>query len=211
MEQLTYSTKSHSSDCQFPFSFFSAPQLFNIVLVHNPILVCRFSHKDQSRISHCSSAWIAWFPVLFYSTLYVGDLYKRSLSTATTDEQQNLIDAEATRLGSRALFYSALVALTCNFILPAFVAAGHPPQTHVIGERLSWWRRVCHVPRGMQIHLVTMWAVSHLVFAGCMFATLYVPSSCPLFIVHWIFLFYSFTHCYGIFMGCPSMGTIFLG
>ena len=149
--------------------------------MHNPILVCRFSHKDQSRILHCSSAWIAWFPVLFYSTLYVGDLYKRSLSAATTDQQQNLIDAEATRLGSRALFYSALVALTCNFILPAFVAAGHPSQTHVIGESLSWWRRVCHVPRGMQIHLVTMWAVSHLVFAGCMFATLYVPPSCPLF------------------------------
>ena len=31
-----------------------------------------------------------------YSTLYIGDLYKRSLPPATTDKQQTLIDAEAT-------------------------------------------------------------------------------------------------------------------
>ena len=93
------------------------------------------------------------------------------MPAATTEEQQALIDTEATRLGTRALFYSAILSLTVNFILPAFVAeaAGRPPQKH----DLSWWKRVYRIPRGMQLHLVTIWAVSHLVFAGCMFATLY--------------------------------------
>lgn len=120
-------------------------------------------------------AWIAWFPIIFYSTLYVGDLYKRSLPPAATDKQQTLIDAEATRLGSRALFYFALLALAINLILPAFVAeaAGHPSP---VGERSSWRERVCRVPRGMQVHLVTIWAMSHLVFAGCMFATFFTHS-----------------------------------
>ena len=117
---------------------------------------------------------MAWFPLFFYSTIYVGDLYKRSLPAATTDEQQARIDAEATRLGSRALFYASLLALTVSLILPAFVkeATGHPSQN----PSSSRWQRVCRVPKGMQARLVTMWAASQLIFAGCMFATLCVTS-----------------------------------
>jgi solute carrier family 45 protein 1/2/4 len=112
--------------------------------------------------------------MLFYSTIYVGDLYKRSLPAATTDEQQSIIDDEATRLGSRALFYSALLSLIMSLVLPVFVAkaAGHPSTN----KHSSWWNRMCRVPRGVQVHLVTMWATSQLVFAGCMFATLCVTS-----------------------------------
>jgi solute carrier family 45 protein 1/2/4 len=112
--------------------------------------------------------------MLFYSTIYVGDLYKRSLSPATTDQEQTVINDEATRLGSRALFYAALVSLVSSLVLPVFVAEGarDPSQN----QRSSWWNRVCRVPRGMQVHLVTMWATSQLVFAGCMFATLCVTS-----------------------------------
>ena len=136
------------------------------------------SISHSVRILRYSSAWIAWFPVLFYSTLYVGDLYKRSKPPAATDADQTLIDDEATRLGSRALFYSALLSLFFSVVLPAFVAeaAGHPPQN----PSPSWWQRICRVPKGMQVHLVTMWAASHLVFAGCMFATLCVTSSLQL-------------------------------
>ena len=135
----------------------------------------RVSIAYSVRTSRYSSAWIAWFPVLFYSTLYVGDLYKRSIPAALTDEQQTLIDDEATRLGSRALFYSALLSLIVSVVLPSFIAeaAGQAPQN----ESSSWWQRVCRVPRELQVHLVTMWAASHLVFAGCMFATLCVTSS----------------------------------
>ena len=112
--------------------------------------------------------------MLFYSTIYVGDLYKRSLPPATTDEQQTIIDEEATRLGSRALFYAALFSLIASLVLPVFVAEAtvHPSQN----QQSSRWNRVCRLPRGMQIHLVTLWATSQLVFAGCMFATLCVTS-----------------------------------
>ena len=126
------------------------------------------------RILRSSSSSIAWFPMMFYTTIYVGDLYKRSLPATTTDEQQAIIDEEATRLGSRALFYAALLSLISSLILPVFVAeaAGHQSEN----QRSSWWNRFCRVPRGMQVRLVTMWATSQLVFAGCMFATLCVTS-----------------------------------
>ena len=131
--------------------------------------------------------------MFFYSTIYVGDLYKRSVPPATTDEQQIRIDAEATRLGSRALFFSALLAITVSLIIPAFVteAAGHSSQS----QNSPWWRRFCRVPKGMQVHLVTMWAVSQLVFAGCMFATLCVISSLLFACIVLIgCLLYSLTH-----------------
>ena len=131
-----------------------------------------------------SSSSIAWFPMLFYSTIYVGDLYKRSLpAAATTGQQQATIDEEATRLGSRALFYAALLSLISSLILPIFVtkSTGHPSQK----KRSSWWNRVssCHLPRGMQVQLITMWATSQLVFAGCMFATLCVTSMLQIYCI----------------------------
>jgi solute carrier family 45 protein 1/2/4 len=136
------------------------------------------------------SSSLATFPLFFYSTIYIGDLYKRSLPAATTDEQRALIDAAATRLGSRALFFASLLSLTVSLVLPAFVteAGGHPSQN----QSPKWWRRICRVPRAMQVDLITMWAAGQLVFAGCMFATLCVTSWLH-FCLTECFL-YSFTH-----------------
>jgi hypothetical protein len=116
------------------------------------VLLASFAQSVRILPYSSSCQWIAWFPVLFYSTLYVSD--KRSIPAATTDEEQTVIDDEATRLGSRALFYSSLLSLIVSVVLPAFVAetAGHPPQN----QSSSWWQRACRVPRGMQAHLVTM-------------------------------------------------------
>ncbi|KAJ3515315.1 hypothetical protein NLJ89_g1827 [Agrocybe chaxingu] len=120
-------------------------------------------------------AWIAWFPVLFYTSIYVGDLYKRSQPHPGSDEAAAALDAEATRLGSRALFYSALVSLFANLVMPAFVteAAGGGRGRN---SGATWWDRVCRIPRQMQMHLATVWAASHFVFASCMFATFFTQS-----------------------------------
>ena len=158
--------------------------------------------------------------MLFYTTIYVGDLYKRSLplEAATTEQQQTVIDDEATRLGSRALFFAALLTLITSLVLPVFVAeaAEHPTQNSSESSR----SRVCRLPRGMQVNLVTMWATSQLVFAGCMFATLCVTS---MFRLHWIVYYmpplqfhsqrmgvYSHHHYYGIFVCYRFMGSILL-
>ena len=168
--------------------------------------------------------------MLFYSTIYVGDLYKRSLpAAATTDQQQATIDEEATRLGSRALFYAALLSLISSLILPIFVTEdpGHPSQK----KRSSWWNRIssCHPPRGMQVQLITMWATSQLVFAGCMFATLCVTTFLCILCINYISIKFTIRclpflqfhsqrmgvhfhhHCYGIFICYRFMGSILLG
>lgn len=145
--------------------------------VHDSVFVCTPTHLENNKAHPHSSAWIAWFPVLFYSTLYIGDFHKRASPSPTDDEARSALDAEATRLGSRALFFSALLSLFVNLALPLFVteaASAGTPLTRLGRQQKSWWARITHVPRGMQLHLSTLWAVSHLVFCMCMMATLCV-------------------------------------
>lgn len=157
-------------------------------------IVCIFNHPRVATIDHCPvyhtvfvrfffplanilptviSAWIAWFPCLFYSTIYIGDLYKLGSPVASTEEEQVLLDAEATRLGSRALFFASVLSLFVNVILPAFVTESSTQSTPtVLRNEESWWDRISRMPKWLQIDLATLWSISHFVFAACMFATL---------------------------------------
>ncbi|VDC04314.1 unnamed protein product [Peniophora sp. CBMAI 1063] len=113
-------------------------------------------------------AWLGWFPVLFYTSLYVGDFYRRSTpaSSALTPE---FVEAEANRLGSRAMTISAILTLLTNFAAPILVSKRRTGQEALMtaGPK-PWYRR--------RMHMATIWALSHIVFAACMFATLFVSS-----------------------------------
>ncbi|KIJ62081.1 hypothetical protein HYDPIDRAFT_189174 [Hydnomerulius pinastri MD-312] len=114
-------------------------------------------------------AWLAWFPVLFYTTVYIGDLHKASSPIPQDDDAAIALDAESTRLGTRALFYSALVSLAANIIMPSFVRQKESHASSPLQPKKTWLERV-------RIHLASLWAVSHFVFAFCMAAT-FVTSS----------------------------------
>lgn len=111
------------------------------------------------------SVWMAWFPILFYTTLYLSDLYKRSLPPSAFEGNIEDIEAEGTRLGSRAQLLTALLALATNFLAPRFVrnSASSSGPMHMEPPK-RWWER--------KVDLATLWAGSHLVFAFCMFGTL---------------------------------------
>ncbi|KAJ3812298.1 major facilitator superfamily domain-containing protein [Lentinula aff. lateritia] len=125
-------------------------------------------------------AWISWFPVLFYSTLYIGDLYKRTFfATAIlvpppeiSEDSLAALDTEATRIGSRALFYSSLLALFMNIVLPFFTTEASSSSRRRKEERLN----NTGFPKVLKIHLVSLWAVSLGVLASCMIATFFTSS-----------------------------------
>ncbi|KAF7342251.1 MFS general substrate transporter [Mycena venus] len=229
-------------------------------------------------------AWLGWFPVLFYTTMYITDVYlqegsafsssspspssllagnvtngttdyppavrllARTLSAsrflprnATTLPSPSLSslannssspldavpDADApTRLGARAQLISALLALAANALLPFVIpdAASSPADkrdrrrglrnSQIMGRvdlesvglspidgggslangngvamghsldvvgggtgkgKEAWWRRM-RVPDAMRVPLSTLWAASHLVFAGCMVGSFFTRS-----------------------------------
>ena len=116
------------------------------------------------------SAWIGWFPVLFYTTVYIGDIYKSGLPDSVDPDSQE-VDDEATRLGTRALFLSACVSLFCNSALPFFVSQNAKRRTirDLFEEEGGTLKRIT---RKFQISLPMLWALSHALFTICMFSTL---------------------------------------
>ena len=104
--------------------------------------------------------------------MYIGELHKRASPLPTTKEDELALDDEATRLGSRALFYQALVALIANFALPYFVTEN---QNDLRGNRVTY-RRNSRLKKLWQwrprIHLADMWAFSLLLFACSLGGTL---------------------------------------
>ncbi|KAJ8595741.1 MFS general substrate transporter [Rhizopogon salebrosus TDB-379] len=115
-------------------------------------------------------AWLAWFPVLFYTTVYIGELHKQVSPPARDDSSAAALEEEATRLGARALFYSALVSLTANIVMPLFIVQANEIATlSSLQPKNMWLERV-------RVHLATLWAFSHLIFALCMAGTFVVSS-----------------------------------
>ncbi|KAJ7179784.1 major facilitator superfamily domain-containing protein [Mycena filopes] len=106
-------------------------------------------------------AWLGWFPVLLYSTTYISDLYARSVQPASMPDTPTEVADEGTRLGSRALFFSAVLALLTNLVLPAFTSSTSLTTVKTF------------VPK---VPLPTIWAFSHLLFGTCMLATFAVSS-----------------------------------
>jgi hypothetical protein len=130
-------------------------------------------HYDIYRRSVQARVAASCVGVSVYSDAYT------SRSRSRQDEAAQLLDAAATRLGTQALFFQALVSLSTNFLAPMFVlgAAARParPERGVAGgfwevKRASALERL----RPPKMHLATLWALSHGLFALCMEATLCV-------------------------------------
>lgn len=167
----------------------------NTILVSSPtvrtITESRPNRSPSPFPPRPKSAWIGWFPLLFYTSVYIGEIHIRSSSPSLSTKQLQLLEAEATRLGTRALLYHSVLALLANFVLPYFV-------TESAG-------RVGNTQKGMgriQVHLASLWAASHFIFALCMVATMSV-SLAPSFYA-FFFLNVELTSC--ILVGCVFIG-----
>lgn len=149
--------------------FYFHPLFAVLYLVHDSILVSLTLYLCTLHTLKYASAWIGWFPVLFYATVYVGELHKRAspIPDPADTTAVRALEAEATRLGSRALLYSSLLSLGANIVLPLFVSEARqrkPALSPLVANR-AWFER-------FQVHLGSLWTVSHLIFALCMGATL---------------------------------------
>lgn len=115
----------------------------------------RSGHTLRIISSFCSSS-LAQFPSLFFTSVYVGDLYK----AANHHSQSSALDEEAARAGSRVLFSGAVVGFTCSIVLPWIL------------KRAGSWRTNTGTTTGIHAHaslaLLDLWAVGHAVLAGVM-------------------------------------------
>ncbi|KAG8713879.1 hypothetical protein FRC11_010655 [Ceratobasidium sp. 423] len=109
-----------------------------------------------------SSSWIAWFPVLFYSSTWIGDIYKAAAIENGRAEDDPTLHDEATRIGSLALLYSSILSLAISVFAPFFIRPNRGTGNDT--------------PKGpmdkFKISLGGLWSLSQAIFAFSMMATL---------------------------------------
>jgi solute carrier family 45 protein 1/2/4 len=131
-------------------------------------------------------SWIGWFPVLFYTTLWVSGIYKQNLASSSGVDPLDT-EEEGTRAGNRALLYSSIIAMLGFIILPVMISStdSHPNVRTVSSVSLSAGhsKQENSNPYAIQnekrkkgwyqvsMHVATLWCISNAVFAVAMFAT----------------------------------------
>ncbi|KZO99261.1 hypothetical protein CALVIDRAFT_477540 [Calocera viscosa TUFC12733] len=122
--------------------------------------------------------WIAWFPILFYSSEWVGEIYTRSQVVEGRSATDPAVVSEAMRVGSEALFWQSAVVLTATVLLPILVAFAEEALARrgSASNRSKWsdsW-----IPSAVLrvFSLPYLWAVCHLLFAIMMFLTYIIDS-----------------------------------
>ena len=145
---------------------------------------------DFGRVLRCFIACIAMFP-LSYGTIYLSDLYKRSVPAATREEQETLIDAID-------ISYPFLFLCTRTY-------CWHHLTNFRSGScRTSKFILVCRVPRGMVTIQVT-WYMQDVCLPPCVTSLHWLPCIECRTAVH------SHHHYYRVFIGYIFVGSILPG
>lgn len=133
-------------------------------------------------------AWVGFFPMLFYTSSYVGEIYVEPFLEAnpnmTPDELDRLYE-EATRVGTFALLVYSITSLCTNVFLPFFIAPtydSHPLledgnegdglATQASAKKASWLDYL--VIPGFTLRRA--WMLSLFLFSGSMSCTVLVTS-----------------------------------
>lgn len=133
-------------------------------------------------------AWIGFFPMLFYTSSYIGEIYAEPFleeNPNMTPKELDELYEEATRVGTFALLIYAITSLATNVFLPFFIApsfdaqpmteaevAGGSRQSLKAGddEKKSWLDRL--VIPGFTLRRA--WMYSQILFFCSMFCTVFV-------------------------------------
>lgn len=108
--------------------------------------------KRVCMVQFCS--WVGFFPLLFYTSSYIGEIYLEPYLEGNPDMPKEKLDKlyeQATRIGTFALLVNSIVSLTTNVFLPFFIAPTYDSRPITTGageinaapkpdeESNSWW------------------------------------------------------------------------
>ncbi|KAF8604703.1 hypothetical protein BDV93DRAFT_492021 [Ceratobasidium sp. AG-I] len=127
-------------------------------------------------------SWMGWFPLMFFGTVWVGDVYVREAlrlgdSRAETDPS---LRADGTRAGSRAMLYGALLAFAISIVLPYFVKDSESGSPEARGGATN---RSTLVRAKLSISLRSWWTFSHALFGLLLLATGWVATVRGAFVI----------------------------
>lgn len=131
-------------------------------------------------------AWVGFFPMLFYTSSYIGEIYVQPYleeNPNMTPEELDTLYERATRVGTFALLIFAITSLATNVFLPFFIAPTYDsvPVGEAPGERPAVAVRNYEEKRTWTDRLIIpgltlrrAWMASQLLFMGSMLCTVLV-------------------------------------
>ncbi|KAI9166922.1 alpha-glucoside permease [Paramyrothecium foliicola] len=140
--------------------------------------------KRVCQVQFC--AWIGFFPLLFYTSSYIGEIYVEPYLEANphmTPKELDKLYEQATRVGTFALLINSVVSLLTNVFLPFFIAptydtqpviAGVPGETDGAPIEDAEQPSILDYLRIPGLTLTRAWLGSLLLFSGAMFCTVLV-------------------------------------
>jgi solute carrier family 45 protein 1/2/4 len=145
--------------------------------------------KKVCQVQFC--AWIGFFPMLFYTSAYIGEIYAEPFlrqNPNMTPEELDKLYEDATREGTFALLIFAIMGLATNVFLPFFIEPTYETQPGITAatpgeapgalksydeeEKRSWLDRL--VIPGFTLRRA--WMLAQLLFTGSMLCTVFVRS-----------------------------------
>ncbi|KAF3175248.1 hypothetical protein TWF225_000951 [Orbilia oligospora] len=125
-------------------------------------------------------AWLGWFPFLFFSSTWVGEVYQRYDQTKQPkedDDRPKDAVADIARVGSMALVLFAIVSLLGSITLPWIVKS--PPSDTEHKRRppkIALITKILRAIKPFKPSLTMAWMVSHIIFAVAMSLAVFADS-----------------------------------
>ncbi|KAF2184694.1 MFS general substrate transporter [Zopfia rhizophila CBS 207.26] len=120
-------------------------------------------------------AWIGWFPFLFYSTTWVGEIYLRYDAPAEAKQSGDLT-GQVGRIGSMSLIAFSTITFLMSVMLPWFVKSPEDETPNFTPRPPASIASFVIEVEKYKPTLLTTWMISHCVFAGSMILAPFVTS-----------------------------------
>lgn len=144
-------------------------------------------------------SWIGYFPMLFYTTTYVGEMYVRKQlderpadSPPLSDDEWDLLWEDGTRKGTQALVVYSVTSLIANFLFPYIAEASylsdqdmetmnnlkHNVRGDTMMGKISYYKEL--LLSKIQVKGLTVakvWTYCHLLFILLMITTFWINNA----------------------------------
>lgn len=123
--------------------------------------------------------WVGFFPLLFYTSSYIGEIYVQPFlekNPHMTPQEIDKLYEQATRMGSFALLVNSIVSLLVNVFLPFLVVPTYDNHPGLDSSESDPKKSFLHHLRIPGFTLRRAWFGSLILFAIVMVCTLFVRS-----------------------------------
>jgi len=120
-------------------------------------------------------SWIGWFPFLFYTTQFIGEVYLRYNAPQEVRDHPDTL-GQVGRIGSLSLVAFSIITLAGSVILPWFVESPEQEAPEFTPRPPASVARFLLEAERFKPSLLTAWTYSHVIFAASMVMAPFVTS-----------------------------------